>query len=501
MSNIKKILIANRGEIAIRVMRTCREMGIRSVAIYSEADEKSPHVLAADEAYCVGPAVASESYLRMDKIIEVAKESGADAIHPGYGFLAENPVFAQKVMDNGLIFIGPLPDTIALMGSKTESRKAMMDAGVPVVPGAREAIKTEQEADELIKTLGGYPVLIKAAAGGGGKGMRTVYQKSELARALEAARNEALKAFGDDTIYIEKFIENPKHIEIQIIADEFGNTVHLWERDCSIQRRHQKVIEECPSAVLTPSLREQMGQVAVQAAKACHYRNAGTVEFLFDDGKFYFLEMNTRLQVEHPVTEMVMGLDLVKLQIEVAEGKKLPFAQNDLQPRGWAIECRINAEDVFNNFVPTTGKITHLKFPEGPGVRMDAGITQGSEISRYYDPMAGKLIVWGEDRQTAIQRMKRALSEFQIDGIKTTIPFCLLVLDHPEFQSGKFTTKFVAQYWDELKTQFGIDPALAEVLAVAVNHHEQTKFKLQNGAATSAMLPPISPWKLQLIKG
>lgn len=500
MAKIQKVLIANRGEIAVRVMRTCREMGITSVAVFSEADRRAPHVLAADEAYCIGPAVAAESYLKMDTIIDVAKMAGADAIHPGYGFLAENREFAKRVMDSGLIFIGPLPDTIHLMGSKTESRKRMMDAGVPVVPGARESVETVAEAEKLVEQLGGYPVLIKAAAGGGGKGMRTVRKSTELARAFEAARGEALKAFGDDTIYIEKFIENPKHIEFQIIADNHGNAVHLWERDCSVQRRHQKVIEECPSMALTPEIREAMGNVAVQAAKACNYRNAGTVEFLFDDGEFYFLEMNTRLQVEHPVTEMVMGLDLVKLQIEVAEGKPLPFVQEDLKPRGWAFECRINAEDVFNNFVPTTGKITHLKLPEGPGVRVDSGIAANSEISRYYDPMAGKLIVWAEDRNSAIKRMKRALEEFQIEGIKTTIPFCLLVLDHPSFIDGSFTTKFVDNYWAELQSKSAIDPEIAEVIAVAVAYHRDAQKIPQNGVAHAKQLPPVSTWKLQMIK-
>ena len=496
MPNIQKVLIANRGEIALRIMRSCREMGLKTVAVYSEADRLSPHVLTADEAYCIGPPIASESYLQIDKLLAVAEKSGSDAIHPGYGFLAENAPFAQAVLDSGLIFIGPLPETISLMGSKTECRKAMMKAGVPVVPGAKGAIDTIESAKEIVKQLGGYPILIKAAAGGGGKGMRTVWEEKDLQRSFEAAKGEALKSFSDDTVYLEKFIENPKHIEIQVLADQHGNVVHLWERDCSIQRRHQKVIEECPSAILTPEVREAMGEVAVQASKASHYVNAGTVEFLYDDGNFYFLEMNTRLQVEHPVTEMVMGIDLVKLQIRVAEGEPLPFAQGDLQPRGHAIECRINAEDVFSNFVPDTGQIEYLRHPEGPGVRVDSGVAPHSEISRYYDPMIAKLITWAETRQEAIDRMKRALLEFQISGVKTTIPFCLPVLDHPDFIDGSFTTKFVDKYWEKLQDELRNEEEIAEVIAAALafaaeNRKSQGK-PSENGAVA---LPPLSAWK------
>lgn len=502
MKQIQKVLIANRGEIAVRIIRSCRELDIKTVAVYSEADRISPHVLMADEAYGIGPAVAARSYLRMDKIIEAAQHSGADAIHPGYGFFAENAGFAQQVLDNGLIFIGPLPDTIRLMGSKTESRKTMMEAGVPVVPGAQEAIRSPEEAKEIAAQLGGYPVLIKAAAGGGGKGMRLVHNDKDLPRALEAAKGEAQKAFGDATVYIEKFIDSPKHIEFQIFADQHGNALHLWERDCSVQRRHQKVIEECPSSVLTPEKRKEMGEVAVQAARACNYINAGTVEFLYDKtGKFYFLEMNTRLQVEHPVTEMVMGLDLVKLQIEVAEGKPLPFSQEDVRPRGHALECRINAEDVFNNFAPTTGKISYLKFPDGPGIRVDSGIDAFSEISTYYDPIAAKLIAWAGSREEAIRRMKRALRELEVEGIKTTAPFCLLVLDHPEFINGSFNINFVEKYWEKLQEKSREDRELLYIVAAALAYHRdnQSAFKSGLNGAGSPM-PPLSAWKMRALK-
>lgn len=502
MAKIQKILIANRGEIAVRIMRTCREMGIRSVAVYSEVDRLSAHVLAADEAYPIGPAAAAQSYLNMEAILEAAKKSGAEAIHPGYGFFAENADFAQRVQDRGLIFIGPPPQTIRLMGSKTAARQTMMDAGVPVVPGTREAVASAEEAQRVIEQLGGFPVLIKAAAGGGGKGMRLVREAKELSRALEAAKSEALKAFGDAAVYVEKFIESPKHIEIQIFADQHGNAVHLWERDCSIQRRHQKVIEECPSAILTPEKRAEMGQVAVQAAKACQYSNAGTVEFLYDQkGNFYFLEMNTRLQVEHPVTEMVMGMDLVKLQIRVAEGHPLPFRQEDLRPRGHAIECRINAEDVFNNFAPSTGKITYLKLPEGPGVRVDSGVGLHSEISRFYDPIAAKIIVWAETRPEAISRMKRALSELRIEGIHTTAPFCLRVLDHPEFQQGNFTINFVEQYWQQMQHFQPGEAEVAEIIAVAIAYYRDHQSAPTLSALENANHAPVlSPWKTRVLK-
>ncbi|HFB67543.1 MAG TPA: acetyl-CoA carboxylase biotin carboxylase subunit [Calditrichae bacterium] len=494
---ISKILIANRGEIAVRIIRTCREMGIATVAVYSSADRVAPHVLMADEAYEIGPPPAAESYLQMDRIIEVAKTAGADAIHPGYGFLAENPTFARKVMEAGLIFIGPLPETIEAMGSKTESRRIMTEAGVPVVPGTWQALEDLAQARQVVAEIGGYPVMLKAAAGGGGKGMRIVRSDEELERALEAARNEARKAFGDDTVYLEKYVENPKHIEIQVIADQHGTVLHLWERDCSIQRRHQKVVEESPSAVLTPEVRQKMGETAVQAARACNYIGAGTVEFLVDDQlNFYFLEMNTRLQVEHPVTEMVLGLDLVRLQIEIAEGKPLPLKQQDVQARGHAIECRIYAEDPFANFAPSTGKLTYLQPPEGPWVRVDSGVAAHSEISMYYDPMIAKLIVWGEDRPAAIRRMARALREYQISGVETTIPFCLQVVQHPEFQRGTYTTAFVGQHWDGMSRE--VEPtdehkAIAAVLRyLALRSEKQMVQPAGDGKATTA----DSLWKI-----
>ncbi|RMI09216.1 MAG: acetyl-CoA carboxylase biotin carboxylase subunit [Calditrichaeota bacterium] len=491
------VLIANRGEIAVRIIRTCREMGLRTVAVYSEADRTAPHVLLADEAYCIGPPPATESYLNMDALLDVARRSGAQAIHPGYGFLAENPEFAARVEEAGLIFIGPTPETIRLMGSKTRARQAMIDAGVPVVPGTSAALSSPEEAAQVVESIGGYPVLIKAAAGGGGKGMRIVHNAGDLPRALEAAAGEAAKAFGDDSLYIEKFLPSPRHIEIQILADHHGNIIHLWERDCSIQRRHQKLIEECPSAVLTPEQRERIGQIAVQAARACGYRNAGTVEFLYDgNDNFYFLEMNTRLQVEHPVTEMVMGLDLVRLQIEIAAGKPLVLKQSDLIPRGHAIECRINAEDVFNGFVPSTGKITHLHYPQGPGVRVDSGVDAHSEISRYYDPLFAKLIVWAEDRPAAIRRMKRALEEFHISGVHTTIPFHRAVLEHPEFLAGTFSTTFVEQHWEAMQQALqGDEEELAALVAVALT--AATSRRKSTPSPDGAPAPAVSPWKLR----
>ncbi len=494
---IKKILIANRGEIAVRIMRTCREMNIATVAVYSSADRIAPHVLMADEAYEIGPPPAAESYLKMDRIIEVAVRSRADAIHPGYGFLAENATFARKVAEAGLIFIGPLPETIEAMGSKTESRRMMTEAGVPVVPGTWQALDSLAEARNVVTEIGGYPVMLKAAAGGGGKGMRIVRSDDELERALEAARNEARKAFGDDTVYLEKYVENPKHIEIQVIADQHGNALHLWERDCSIQRRHQKVVEECPSAILPPEVRAKMGETAVQAARACHYISAGTVEFLVDENlNFYFLEMNTRLQVEHPVTEVVLGIDLVRLQIEIAEGKPLPFTQADVQATGHAIECRIYAEDPFANFAPSTGKLKYLQPPEGPWVRVDSGVAAHSEISMYYDPMIAKLIVWGTDRETAIHRMARALQEYQISGVETTIPFCLRVVQHPEFLSGRYTTAFVENHWDGIPRE--AEPAEEhKVIAAVLRYLDMHSGKKEAHPKTDGRSTPSdSLWKI-----
>ncbi len=445
MPEIKKILIANRGEIAVRVMRTCREMGIRTVAVFSEADRTALHVRQADEAWYVGPAPARDSYLQQDRILEIARKSGADAIHPGYGFLSENPVFAEKVAQAGLIFIGPSAQAMRVMGDKTEARKTMQAAGVPIVPGTAQPLASEEEAAQVAAEVG-YPVLLKAAAGGGGKGMRVVASENEIASSFTAASSEALSAFGDGRVYIEKYLEEPRHIEIQIMADQHGNVIYLGERECSIQRRHQKVIEEAPSCIVSEEMRRKMGEAAVNAARACSYANAGTIEFLVDKNHdFYFLEMNTRLQVEHPVTEMVVGLDLVKLQIECAMGLPLSLKQEDVKLTGHAVECRVYAEDPENNFLPSTGTITHLEKPDGPGIRDDSGVAAGDAISLYYDPMIAKLVAWAPTREMAIERMLRALHEYRIAGVRTTIPFCAWVLQHERFRSGQFDTHFVNQ--------------------------------------------------------
>ena len=464
-----KILIANRGEIALRVIRACREMGITSVAVYSDIDRRAPHVLLADEAYNIGPAPASESYLRADKILEVAKKCKADGVHPGYGFMSENGEFAKECEASGITFIGPLPDAIRMMGSKTEARDIMSKAGVPIVPGCEGVSDPDEALAEAEKI--GYPVIIKASFGGGGKGMRVVENAKSLPAALEAAGREALSAFGNGTVYMEKFLADPHHIEIQVLADNFGNTIHIGERECSIQRRHQKVVEESPSAIITEDIRSQMGEAAVQAAKACGYRNAGTVEFMFSQGKFYFLEMNTRLQVEHPVTELVTGIDLVKEQILIASGEKLRYQQSDITRRGHAIECRIYSED--ENFLPATGTINDYVVPQGPGIRVDGGVELGSEISVHYDPMIAKLLVWGEDRPTAITRMKRALTEYRIGGVCTTIPFCLTVMDNEEFIKGDYNTGFVAKHF----TEFPKPPedVLKAALAAASIYHLKDK--------------------------
>ena len=439
--NISKILIANRGEIALRVIRACRDMGITSVAVYSEIDRKAPHILLADEACLIGPPPAVESYLRGDKIIEAAKSRGADAIHPGYGFLAENGGFAQACADNGIIFIGPPPSAIRSMGSKTEARAIMSQAGVPVVPGGEAVAEAGSALNEAERI--GYPVLIKAAFGGGGKGMRIVESPEALPNALESAARESASAFGNGTVYLEKFLKNPRHIEIQVLADNYGNVIHLGERECSIQRRHQKVIEESPSMAIDEPTRRAMGQAAVQSSQACGYQNAGTVEFMFSNGEFYFLEMNTRLQVEHPVTELITGIDLVREQILIAQGQPLRFKQEDIKFQGHAIECRIYSED--ENFLPDTGIINDYVVPQGPGVRVDGGIQSGNAITVHYDPMIAKLLTWGENRNTAVARMKRALREYRIAGVHTTIPFCLAVMEHQDFISGDYHTGFVGE--------------------------------------------------------
>jgi acetyl-CoA carboxylase, biotin carboxylase subunit len=450
---IKKVLVANRGEIAVRIMRSCREMDIASVAVYSSADRKSQHVRYASEAYFIGPSPSKESYLNIDKLIEVAKLSGADAIHPGYGFLSENSEFARRVIEAGIKFIGPTPEAIQAMGDKVTARKIMIKAGVNVVPGTNENLDTNEALHRVAGEIG-YPLMIKASAGGGGKGMRLVRNEKELVTSYNMAKSEARNAFGNDTVYIEKYIESPHHIEFQVLADEHGNTIHLFERECSVQRRHQKVVEETPSPLMTPELRAKMGEQAVAAARSVNYVGAGTVEFLVDDNhNFYFLEMNTRLQVEHPITERVTGVDLVKQQILIADGQQLKIKQESLNQFGHAIECRIYAEDPDNNFMPSPGLIKHITEPLGLGVRTDGYVYEGYEIPIYYDPMISKLIVWALTREEAIQRMKRALFEYKITGVKTSIPFLKRIMDTPDFVSGKYNTHFIENNEDYLMTR------------------------------------------------
>ncbi|HLL72050.1 MAG TPA: acetyl-CoA carboxylase biotin carboxylase subunit [Pyrinomonadaceae bacterium] len=443
----RKILIANRGEIAVRVMRACRELDIRTVAVYSEADAAALHVRLADEAYLVGAAPSAESYLSIERIIGAARMSGAEAIHPGYGFLAENAEFARACAAAGITFIGPPPEAMELMGSKTNARRAAIAAGAPVVPGTTEALRSTDEARETAASFG-YPVMLKAAAGGGGKGMRLIASDDEIASGFEAAQSEALAAFGDASVYLEKAVERPRHIEIQIFADAHGHTVHLGERECSIQRRHQKVIEECPSPINDAGLRARMGASAVEIARAANYVGAGTIEFLVSDvtRDFYFLEMNTRLQVEHPVTELVTGIDLVREQITVAAGQPLSFTQDDVEWRGHAIECRVYAEDPDNNFLPSPGRITHLHVPAGPNVRDDGGVYAGAEVSIYYDPMISKLAAWGRTRDEACERMRRALAEYTVGGIKTTLPFFREIMRDAEFIAGRLDTGFIERF-------------------------------------------------------
>ncbi|HEX2867975.1 MAG TPA: acetyl-CoA carboxylase biotin carboxylase subunit [Ignavibacteriales bacterium] len=442
---IKKILIVNRGEIAVRIIKACRELSITSAALYSEADKDSLHVRLADEAYFIGASPSSESYLNVPKIIALAKQINASAIHPGYGFLSENADFIQAVEEAGIIFIGPRSESVRLMGDKTSARKLMSTSNVPIVPGTTSPIASVEEGKKTALEIG-YPILLKASAGGGGKGMRKVISESEFESSLSAAQNEARKAFGNPAVYIEKFIENPKHIEVQIIADHHGNYAHLFERDCSIQRRHQKVIEEAPSTFVDEELRKKLTTAAINAARACGYYNAGTIEFLVDKHKnFYFLEMNTRLQVEHPVTELITGLDLVKEQISIAEGKPLSFRQEDISIHGHAIECRVYAEDVDNNFVPSTGRIKLHRRPDGIGIRVDTGIDPFSNVSMFYDPLLTKVIAWGRTRQEAIERMKRALGEYKIAGVLTNIAACHWVLKQEQFTDGSFDINFVEE--------------------------------------------------------
>ena len=480
----KKILIANRGEIALRIIRTCHEMGIKPVAVYSNPDRKSPFVYSAYEAFALGGNTSQESYLQWEKIIDIALKCGAEAIHPGYGFMSENAEFAEAVAGAGLVFIGPTAEAIRTMGNKTRARKLMIAHHVPTVPGTEDAITDPERARSVAREIG-YPVLIKAAAGGGGKGMRLVEKDADFLQAVESAAREATAAFNDGSVYIEKFVEEPRHIEFQILADAHGNVIHLGERECSIQRRHQKVIEEAPSSILDPSLRKKMGEAAVNAARACGYRNAGTIEFLVDKNRnFYFLEMNTRLQVEHPVTELVNGIDLVEEQLHIAAGEKLRLTQPE-SFNGHAFECRLYAEDAENNWAPSPGVIEFLNAADGPGIREDSGVTMGSEISLYYDPMISKLCAWGRNREQALERMLRALREYQISGIKTSIPFMIRVFEHPAFREGRFTTKFIEEYQDELLNNTGSFAEIAAVAAVLGRMQEKNKVRLNSGAVTN----------------
>jgi acetyl-CoA carboxylase biotin carboxylase subunit len=490
----KKILVANRGEIAIRVMRTCREMGIQTVAIYSEADANARHVRYADEAYCIGKAPSNESYLKMDSIIDLCIETGAEAVHPGYGFLSENAVFANKLKENNIVLIGPTAQAMEVMGSKIASKQAVEKFGVPLVPGINEAIVDANAAMQVAIEVG-FPVLVKASAGGGGKGMRIVEKKEEFLSALQMAQNEARSAFGDDSVFIEKYVGSPRHIEFQIMADNFGNVCHLFERECSIQRRHQKLVEEAPSAALTPSLRAKMGEAAVNVARSCNYTGAGTVEFLLGDGEsFYFLEMNTRLQVEHPVTEMITGLDLVREQINVAYGLPLSFKQEDLKINGHAIELRVCAEDPFQQFLPNIGKVNQYLVPNGPGIRVDDCMESNMEIPIYYDNMLAKLIAWGSTREQAIERLRRAIKEYVITGIETTLSFGEFVLTHDAFLSGKFDTHFIQKFFnpEEMKNVEVTDEELSVLASAAVSFFMQNKS--ENISAVSATDHSESKW-------
>ncbi|HEX8137627.1 MAG TPA: acetyl-CoA carboxylase biotin carboxylase subunit [Pyrinomonadaceae bacterium] len=499
----RKILIANRGEIAVRIIRACRDLGVSPVAVYSEADAEALHVRLSDEAYAIGPAPSIESYLKIERIIEAAQAAGAEAIHPGYGFLAENAEFARAVTSAGLVFIGPPAEAMELMGSKTSARRVATRAGVPVVPGTTEPLGSIEEARETAEQLG-YPVMFKASAGGGGKGMRLVLTEADLRSAFETAQSEAAAAFGDSEVYLEKAIERPRHIEIQVFADTHGNVVHLGERECSIQRRHQKVIEECPSPIGDAALRERMGEAAVLVTRAVAYVGAGTVECLVSDAThdFYFLEMNTRLQVEHPVTEMVTGIDLVREQIMVATGAPLSFRQEDVEWRGHAIECRVYAEDPEQNFLPAPGRINALRIPVGPGVRDDGGITAGTEVSIYYDPMISKLAAWGRTRPEAIDRLRRALDEYTVSGIKTTLPFFREVVRDAEFIAGRLDTGFIERFFarrDERRSE-AEEPGEAErerrdlsLITAALDYLQQPP----RGPEAVAREPQISQWRRQ----
>ena len=480
----EKVLVANRGEIALRVMRACRELGIEPVAVYSEADVQAPHVRAVSEAYCIGPAASAESYLRGDVILDVARRSGAQAIHPGYGFLSENASFVRQVNDAGLVFVGPPPEAMEIMGDKVSARRAMQAAGVPVVPGTVDPLESDEEAVQVAAEIG-YPIMLKASAGGGGKGMRRVDGPAQLASALRGARSEARSAFADDRVYVEKFVVDPRHVEVQVFSDAQGKHMHLFERDCSIQRRHQKLVEETPCPVLRSETRAAMTAVATQAAAAIDYRGAGTVEFLYGaDGSFYFLEMNTRLQVEHPITELVVGVDLVQAQLLTAAGLPLPWGQDDLSQRGHAIEVRLCAEDPDEDFRPSPGRIESLRLPAGPWVRVDGAFYPGYDVPIHYDPMMAKLIVWGRDRADAIARLRRALAELTISGIRSNASFYRSVVEHAPFLEGRYDTGYIERYRDEL---FATSPGdgLVAVLSAAIDAHSAQEARARSVAPSS----------------
>ncbi|MFQ5829419.1 MAG: acetyl-CoA carboxylase biotin carboxylase subunit [Candidatus Methylomirabilia bacterium] len=489
-----KILIANRGEVAVRVIRACRELGITTVAVFSEADREALHVLMADEAYLIGPPPARASYLATERLIQAAKASGAEAVHPGYGFLAERADFAEACRQAGLTFIGPPPSAITTMGDKTAARRAAVAMGVPVVPGAHEPIGSDAEAERLGRELG-YPVMVKAAMGGGGKGMRLVRSEGELASALRMARSESRSAFGDSSVYIERLLDEPRHIEIQVLADRHGTVIHLGERECSIQRRHQKLIEESPSPIVDALMRAKMGAAASKIAAAVGYVNAGTAEFLVDRQKnFYFLEMNTRLQVEHPVTELVTGIDLVKEQIRIAAGEKLGYGQADVTSAGWAIECRIYAEDPYANFMPSPGKIRALRVPAGPWVRNDSGVYEGYTVPVYYDPMISKLIVWGPDRPDAIRRMARALSEYKVTGVRTTIPVLQRLMAHPDFVAGRLSTRFLERWLSAKRPEAAGRHRIVALIAAAAAAYQRAG-RIQSSGPASAK---PGPWVMSV---
>lgn len=488
----KKILIANRGEIAVRVIKACQELNIESVAVYSEADRNGLHVQAADETVCIGPAPAVDSYLNMDRILQAAKATGAEAIHPGYGFLAENAEFARRCEQEKVVFIGPGSEAMELVGDKVRSRQTLEKAGIPIIPGMKEVYTDINDYPAAAEKIG-YPVMIKASAGGGGKGMRVAFSQEELLPGIEAGKREAGAAFGDDSVYLEKFIEEPKHVEFQVLADNWGNTVHLFERECSIQRRHQKIVEESPSMALDPELRTRMGEIACKVMQVSGYNNAGTVEFLLDkDKNFYFLEVNARLQVEHPVTELVTGLDLVHQQIKIAAGEKLALDQKNLRQNGHAIECRIYAEDPLKNFLPSSGKVMFLQEPAGPGIRHDCGIFSGCDVPIYYDPILAKLIVWAGDRAQACDRMQRALDEYIILGIKTSINFLKAVISHDQFRAGNTVISFIEQYFKEWKPEK--KPEMQQDLALLAAAFDEQHKSLPRKNGKFSKKHGFSPW-------